>query len=63
MCARLAILSWLNLKSQRLPDRRAAGARWKGLDMDEDIFAATNWFDESEASLIVPRFELSDESH
>jgi len=44
MCARFAIWSWLNLEGQRLPDRRAAGARRKGLDMNEDILAATIWF-------------------
>jgi hypothetical protein len=53
----LAVWAYFNLEGQNLPNRRAAGARREGLDMNEDILATQRWFDEPEASLIIPRSE------
>ena len=54
----LAVWTWFNREGHNLPDRRAAGARWESLDVNEDILATLRWFDEPEAPLIIPRFQV-----
>ena len=58
MRTNLAVWTNFNFKGQNLPDRRAAGTRWEGLDVNEDILTTLRWFDEPEASLIIPRSEV-----
>jgi hypothetical protein len=54
----LPVWTKFNLEGQNLPDRRSAGARWEGLDVNENILTTLRWFDEPEASLIIPRSEV-----
>jgi hypothetical protein len=54
----LAVWAKFNLEGQNLSDGRASGARWESLDVNEDILATLLWFDEPEASFIIPRSEV-----